>query len=189
MRRGHPLPRLWLMSDERQGEALWPALEQLPDDSGVVLRHYSLEADERLTLIDRAREIAARRGLILVVAGPPELALACGADGYHERSERIGPPGLLRTMSAHDAGELRLAERVGADLVFVSPVFTTRSHRGAPALGRVKFASLVARTNLPVIALGGMTEERAQGLVDTGMHGWAAIGALTPGLGESSRSG
>ncbi|MCA1749498.1 MAG: thiamine phosphate synthase [Parasphingopyxis sp.] len=168
------------MSDERQGEALWPALDNLPAGSGVVVRHYSLARAERRTLIDRVREIARPRGLVLIVAGPPDLATACGADGFHERSERIGPPELLRTMSAHDAAEIETAERVGADLVFVSPVFATRSHTEAPALGRAKFTSLVGQTDLPVVALGGMDAERAHSLAGTGMHGWAAIGALTP---------
>ena len=180
MRRGHPLPRLWLMSDERQGEALWPALEALPKGSGIVVRHYSLAADERSALIGRVGRIARRRGLLFVTAGPPDLAIAADADGFHERSKRIGPPGLLRTLSVHNEEELRLAERVGADLVFVSPVFPTASHPQGEALGPEAFAALVRTTDLPVIALGGMNAERARALADTGMHGWAAIGALTP---------
>src|SRR5439155_26981070 len=38
----HPLPRLWLMTDERQGDGLWAALERMPRGAGVVFRHYSL---------------------------------------------------------------------------------------------------------------------------------------------------
>ena len=45
----HPkrLPRLWMMTDERQGDALWSALERLPRGAGVVFRHYSLPAAAR----------------------------------------------------------------------------------------------------------------------------------------------
>lgn len=180
MRRGHPLPRLWMMTDERQGEALWPALDALPAGSGVVVRHYSLARTERRALIARVRTIARRRGLLFVTAGSPALAIASKADGFHERSARIGPAHLLRTMSAHNETELVTAERAGADLVFVSPVFSTRSHPGAATLGPRRLARLTWQTDIPVAALGGMTAERAQHLRSTGIYGWAAIGALTP---------
>ena len=52
MPRCHPVPRLWLMTDERQGETLWRALERLPERSGVVFRHYSLPAKERHRLFE-----------------------------------------------------------------------------------------------------------------------------------------
>lgn len=180
MRRGQPLPRMWMMTDERQGDRLWPALENLPRGSGVVVRHYSLADIERRALAARIRRIAQRRRLVLVVAGSPAFALRCRADGFHERSGRVGPPGLLRTMPVHDAREMVLANRVGADAVFVSPVFPTDSHPGAPALGRRGLARLAQGARAPVIALGDMTAGRARSLPRHAGYGWAAIGALTP---------
>lgn len=63
----------------------------------------------------------------------------------------------------------------GADAVFVSPVFATRSHPGAEVLG-VQGAERIARgLRVPVIALGGMDAARF-GELD-GFYGWAAIDA------------
>ncbi|QLC22717.1 thiamine phosphate synthase [Parasphingopyxis sp. CP4] len=184
VRRRHPLapalPKLWLMTDERQGDQLWPALDALPRGSGVIVRHYSLSPSERRVLVARIRKIADGRGLVLVTAGSAKLARSSHADGFHARSGERGPPGLIRTMAAHNLAELRLAERVGADLVFFSPVFATESHPGAPSLGRVRFGELVRQSRIPVIALGGMTNSRAQSLAGFNIYGWAAIGALTP---------
>ena len=166
MTRRQPLPRLWLMTDERQGDGLWRALERLPRGAGIVFRHYGLPHGERRRLFERVRRIARVRGLTLIVAGSP----LPGGDGTHGRPGRG-----LRTASAHNLRELKAAERSGADLVFLSPVYPTRSHPGAPALGPRRFALMAHQAKVPVIALGGMDKERARTL--GGADGWAGIDA------------
>ncbi|MBC2776302.1 thiamine phosphate synthase [Parasphingopyxis marina] len=178
--RRHPLPTLWLMTDERQGDRLWPSLARLPRGSGVIVRHHSLPIDDRRRLAARIRRIARARGLIMVMAGDQRLARRVRADGFHHRSRRIGAREMIRTVAAHNPAELRIAEQARADLVFLSPVFATESHRGAKMLGRVRFGLLARRTRISVIALGGMDARRAKGLRGMGIYGWAGIGALTP---------
>ena len=175
MRRRQPLPRLWLMTDERQGEGLWLALEKLPRGSGIVFRHYSLPAGERRALFERIKPVARQKRLMLLLAGSADEARAWGADGSHGRGSRrsLG----LRSAPVHDLAEIRRAERSGADILFLSPVFATRSHPGAAALGRVRFGLLAKKTRLPIIALGGMNAERAHSLSRFGLYGWAAIDA------------
>jgi thiamine-phosphate pyrophosphorylase len=87
-------------------------------------------------------------------------------------------PGGIRTASAHDRREAVRAVRDGADAVFVSPVFATRSHPGARALGRVRFGLIVRDLGVPVIALGGMDARRARTLPGS-VYGWAGIDAWT----------
>lgn len=185
MRRRHPrtrtslpLPRIWLMTDERQGERLWRALGAMPRNGGIVFRHYGLAPTARRALFDRVRQVARRRGLMLLLAAPPPQARAWGADGAHGRFSRIGAGAMILSASVHDAAELRAARH--ADLVFVSPVFATRSHPGARPLGLPAFAALCARARMPVIALGGMNARRAKRLKARGAYGWAAIDGLTP---------
>lgn len=170
-----PLPRLWLMTDERQGEGLWSAVERLPKGAGIVFRHYSLPPAERRALFERVRQIARGRGLILLLAGTAKLADAWGADGSHGR----GPArdGGLRSAPAHDLAEIKAAERNGADFLFLSPVFATRSHPDARPLGPLGFGRLARRTHLPVIALGGMNARRGRRLERHGAYGWAGIDA------------
>ena len=172
MRPRPPLPRLWLMTDPRMGEALWTALEQLPRGAGVVFRHYQLPPAERHELFARVRRVARRRRLVLLVAGPP----LRGADGRHGGRTRVGAPGL-KTRAVHHRRDLVAARRARVDAVFASPVFATRSHPGAPALGRVRFGLLIREAGVPVIALGGMNARRARSLAHFRIHGWAAIDA------------
>jgi thiamine-phosphate pyrophosphorylase len=164
------------MTDERQGEALWPALRRLPPGSGVVFRHYGFGAPERRTLFMRVRRLARARGLLLLLADSPRQARAWGADGAHGRHGRR--TGQLRSMAVHDQAELRAAR--DADLVFISPVFATRSHAGATGLGVAGFLRLMQDAAMPAIALGGMNYARGKRLIRFGAYGWAAIDALTP---------
>jgi thiamine-phosphate pyrophosphorylase len=169
----HPLPRRWLLTDPRQGEALWSALARMPHGEGVIFRHYDVPG--RRALFQRVRAIARRRRLVLLLAGSPALATAWRADGCYavdrRRATRRAP---LKAMGAHGRAELVAAARSGASLVLLSPLFPTRSHPRAGGLGRVRFMALAQGAALPVIALGGMDEGRARGL---GIHGWAAIDA------------
>lgn len=168
MRRRHPLPRLWLMTDERLGDGLWSALARLPRGAGVIIRHYGLPAPERRALLARIERIARRRGLVVLGAGG-----LVARDGAHNGRARRG----LRTASAHDRREVIAAVRAGADAVFVSPVFATRSHAGARGLGPVRFGLLVRGVPVPVIALGGMDARRGRRMAALGAYGWAAIDA------------
>jgi len=153
MSRRQPLPRLWLMTDERQGAALWEALERLPKGSGVVFRHYRLAPAERRKLFERVKRVAKRRRLLLLAGGRGN-----------------GP-----SASAHNLRELKTAERRGAALVFLSPAFPTRSHPGEPALGPVRFGLIARHARVPVIALGGLDARKARRLPH--IYGWAGIDA------------
>lgn len=78
--------------------------------------------------------------------------------------------------SVHDEQEALDARRAVASLVFVSPVYRTRSHPGAAALGPERAARLAQMAGCPAVALGGMTFGKFWTL-DSVFHGWAAIDA------------
>ena len=157
------------MTDERLGEGLWRALRRLPPGSGVVFRHYLLSPAERVRLFRAVRRRAMARGCVVVSAG----GLLPGADGVHG-------PGLgsgLRTAAAHDRREALAGVRAGAEVVFVSPVFATRSHPGTVALGAARAARVGHGLGVAVVALGGVDARRFRRLRGLGFDGWAGIDA------------
>ncbi|HEX8624120.1 MAG TPA: thiamine phosphate synthase [Allosphingosinicella sp.] len=164
MSRRQPLPRLWLMTDERQGDGLWAALERLPKGSGVVFRHYGLAPAQRRALFDRVRRVARRRRLLLLVGGK----------GLHGDGAHGGRRGGF-SASAHDLRDLKAAERSGAKLVFLSPAFPTRSHPGARVHGPVRFGLIAGQAKVPIIALGGVDGRSARRLPH--IYGWGGIDA------------
>src|SRR3546814_3468511 len=75
--RKRPLPRLWLMTDERVGdETLLAAIRRLPQGSGIIFRHSTLPTNKRRLLFARVRAIAQRPRPVLLLAAPAEIALA-----------------------------------------------------------------------------------------------------------------
>jgi thiamine-phosphate pyrophosphorylase len=165
-------PKIWLMTDERLGEALLPTISALPRGSGIVFRYYSLENEARQKLLRVVSAAARRYGHILVVGGRQIVAPVWLVAGRHGRMR-----GAL-TAPVHSLREAMAAQRSGALYLFVSPVFETQSHPGAAVLGRVRFGLLTRDLKTPVIALGGMNKMRARGLRQMNIDGWAAISAL-----------
>ncbi len=179
-RPGRRLPRLWLFTDARRLPDPRPAVARLPIGlGGVVLRHDG-EAGRRALGRDLARICRARR-LTLVVAGDARLAAALGA-GLHLRGGRwpgpVRPRRGLVSSSAHGSAELHRARRAGADLVFLSPVFATASHSGAPALGVLRWSRLARSMGLSIAALGGINGSSVRRLPRHLCQAVGAIGAL-----------
>lgn len=164
MPRRHALPPVWLFTDERQGDAVWKAIARLPKGrAGVIVRTPAL--------LNRIKTLCRARRLLCVISGPaPRRIGLSGSHGLHV--------GAL-TATAHNRRELVKARRVRAKLVFLSPVFPTRTHPGAPALGQVRFGLLAANARVNIAALGGMTAKRFKHMRKFKASGWGAIDALT----------
>ncbi len=169
-----PWPRDWLMTDERMGDRLWDAIDRVPSRTGgIVFRHYALGASERLALGEKVAALALERKLTLAVARDRVLADRLGAELVHNPSESGDVP---FSRSVHNEQDALEARRTGASLVFVSPVYPTRSHPGAESLGPERAVGLAQVAGCPAIALGGMTFGKFWTL-DAVFHGWAAIDA------------
>lgn len=178
------LPRLWLLSDERNDSRLEDALARLPSGSGFVFRHYHLEGDGRRRRFEQLGALARSRGHLAVLSDNPEAANEWGADGVYGDPRRLGrSDGLFRFATAHDDRDIALASSAEADAVFLSPVFPTRSHPDGGCLGPLRFRAIAARSDVPVIALGGMTAERAREL---DWPRWGAIDGLCDGLDSTN---
>lgn len=176
MDQGQTLPLLWLLSDARNDAKLERALAALPRGSGFVFRHYHLDPVQRRARFDRLADLGRQNGHRIVLAGNVQDSAAWGADGVYGTVGQIAPLDAgLRLGTVHGGDELQAANRAGIDGVFLSPVFPTRSHPGQKTLGLQRFRVLAQQALIPVIALGGMTAERAREL---DWPRWGAIDGL-----------
>lgn len=183
-RHGRLLPAIWLFSDPARLPDPRPAAAALPRGAGVVARGAA-----PVVLAGLAR-LARARGLALVVAADGRAALAARA-GLHlpERrpsrgllpmllARRAGVPWAVLTLAAHaTARAAGLARRLRPDVVFLSPIFPTASHPGAPALGPLRWQAAARRLPGAVGALGGVSAGTAL-RVPRRAAGLAAIGGL-----------
>lgn len=188
------LPRLWLFSDPARLPDPRGAAAALPRGSGVVARGV-----ESALLPGLARLLRQRRG-VLLLGGAPRAALRLRA-GLHlpdrapppgmaafRLARRAGAPWAMLSAAAHGGAGLARARRQRADLVFLSPLFATPSHPGAPFLGVWRWAALARRAGRPAMALGGITATTAP-RTPPGACGLAAITALLqPGHSVSRKS-
>ncbi len=125
----------------------------------------------------------------LLVNDRLDVALAERAGGVHlgERSLPLAEAkrltdslanrkNFLIGVSCHSLDAARSAELDGADYIFFGPVFPTPSKAayGAPQ-GLPSLAKVCARLSIPVIAIGGITQENAAGCLRAGATGLAAI--------------
>ena len=77
--------------------------------------------------------------------------------------------------SCHSLQELRKAEQLALDFVVLSPVMDTVSHPGAKVLGWQQFTEWVAKVNIPVFALGGVTKQDYKKALACGAQGISGI--------------
>jgi thiamine-phosphate pyrophosphorylase len=82
-------------------------------------------------------------------------------------------------ISTHSRAQALMAEREGADLIGFGPVFDTRTKLAAdPTVGLAALAQVCAEVRIPVVAIGGLTLERAWDVRRAGASMGAAISAL-----------
>lgn len=186
-----PVPPLWLFTDPNRMDVVQAVAALPPGLCGVVFRHDGVPGRRQL-LHAVARLCRARRTMLVVAGnGARNAAGAGGLAGRHLRGGRpvpglvpgsvLGPgaPSRCATASAHGVADMVRARRAGAACCFLSPLFPTASHPGAPALGLARWCAMARQSPLPALALGGMDGTTARRL-PRWVRGIGAISALLP---------
>lgn len=184
-----PDPPVLVITDRRQSRVPLPALAAAVFEGGgrwLLLRDKDLAQAERIALGRHLTEIAAPFGATVLMSGDVEAAIEAGAAGVH--LPRDGDPGAARAklgpaaligISAHDLGEAECAATAGADYATLSPIFASPSKPGyGPALGLEGLSEATAAVGMPVLALGGVTAQRARDCLAAGAAGIAVMGEV-----------
>jgi len=178
-----PLPPAFFLTDTKRVPDPASAVGYLPENVGVIFRHY--DHPDRASLCHSVRELCKQSGRLFLVAGDVALTKAVDADGLHvpswmrRRNLRIGSDRWVIS-AVHGQRELRWAEQAGVDAALISPVFATTSHIGASGLGLQRFARLAKSTPLPAYALGGINLKNAGRVCQAGAVGIAGIDLFLP---------
>jgi thiamine-phosphate pyrophosphorylase len=161
----------------------------------VQLRAKSLDAGvlaklARVILADIAEVPGTKTRLL--INGRADVAVAVGAAGVHltahpdeltpAQARRVfalaGRPAPVISISCHTLDEVQRARQAGVDLVLFGPVFEKRVH-GEQASAGVGLEALreacVAAGQVPVLALGGITQQLVEACIRAGAAGVAGI--------------
>lgn len=140
------------------------------------LRAKDCSARETLALLRGLAPMCHRVGVPLVANDRPDLAILAGCDWVHvgqedlpiERVRRIAP-GLGVGVSTHTLGQLEDALSAGPTYVAFGPVFETATKAKPDAVvGVTGLRAAYSRAlayGKPLVAIGGISRERARGLV------------------------
>ncbi|MEH6474399.1 MAG: thiamine phosphate synthase [Sneathiella sp.] len=174
-------PTAFYFSDETRGSDPLEQSRILPQDTGIIYRHYNFAG--RFNLAARLSKSCRKRQIPLFIAKTPGLAAAIGAAGCHLPENFIPMipairrrfPQLYVSAACHSEIAVKAAVQAGADLLFLSSIFPTKSHPGEKVLGLLSGARLARSTALPVFALGGISPQRLNAISAAGFAGFGAI--------------
>jgi thiamine-phosphate pyrophosphorylase len=162
----------------------------------IQVRERDLEASKLAAVVRAIVEVTAGTATRVVVNDRLDIALACGADGVHLRSDsmpvhaarRIAPRGFLVGRSVHSTDDAVLAAE--ADYLIAGTVFRTSSKPDVTTLlGVSGLRAIAERVRIPILAIGGIRNEAdVEAIARAGAAGCAAIGLFVDELSSAASS-
>jgi len=175
------LPKMFFFTDRKRFDNIFRIVQNLPKNSAVIIREYDLSGAQRLDFALKISDIAKKKSLKVWVGKDWKLANKIKADGVHlSDQEGFGWIGnssknLLVSCACHSEKSVRKAQKYGSDLIFYSPIFTTKSHPKQQPIGSLKLRNLTSKISTPIYALGGVSENNVQTLVNSNIVGIGGI--------------
>jgi thiamine-phosphate pyrophosphorylase len=186
------LPRLYVILDAvllKQSKLKTPEKECAQQLLGAGVRLLQLR-DKHATpreLLEKSRGLAdlirAQDGLFFV-NDRPDIANLAGASGVHVGQHDLNPEQARASLrdeqfvgvSTHNLEQFAAAAKTSADYIAVGPVFETRTKENPdPVVGAELVRRARALTDKPVVAIGGITLERAPEIIAAGADCVAVI--------------
>ena len=150
----------------------------------VQYRNKAASARAQLESATRLASILGRNGLTFIVNDRPDVAFLSGASGVHvgqddlgveEARAVIGPEKLIG-VSTHNREQFQQAIGTSADYIAVGPIFSTSTKAKAdPVVGTDLIHEVRPLTDKPIVAIGGITLNRAAEVIKAGADTVAVI--------------
>ena len=170
-------------------------------DAGVRLLQYRNKGATSRQLLENARRLSAElipRGATFIVNDRSDVAALAGASGVHvgqedlsvEEARAVVGRDRLVGVSTHNRAQFEQAAGSSADYIAVGPIFSTSSKASAdPVVGTEFVREVRPLTDKPIVAIGGITLERAREVVRAGADSLAVIGDIlrAPDPGQRAR--
>ena len=168
----------YYVTDRRQGDVVAYARQAIAAGVDMIqIREKDLPARELFALVCQVRDLVAGTPTRILVNDRLDVALAAGIDGVHLPGNGL-PAATVRPLvkvlgvSTHTLQEAIDAEHAHADFIVFGPVFDTPDKT---AVGVEKLHQIASRIKIPVLAIGGITSENTDQVVNAGAAGIAGI--------------
>jgi thiamine-phosphate pyrophosphorylase len=127
----------------------------------------------------------------------PDVALLAGASGVHvgqddldvEQARRVLGRDKLVGVSTHNLEQFERAAASSADYIAVGPVFGTSSKANPDPVVGVEFIRKTrALSDKPIVAIGGISVERAASVIEAGADSVAVISGILTAQDPAQRA-
>lgn len=157
----------------------------------VQLREKKLPAFDFYHQAKAALALASERGLRVIINDRVDVALALQAPGVHLGQDDLPPDaarkllgdGVIIGHSTHSVAQASAAAKLPVDYIAIGPIFETGTKVNPdPVIGLDGLRAVrQAIGNLPLVAIGGITEANAPAVIEAGADSVALISALLAG--------
>jgi len=150
------------------------------------LREKELDSETFLEEALKIKDVCRKYKVPFIINDNVDVAVASDADGIHIGQEdaaigdvrkRVGA-GKIIGVSAQTVEQAVLAESQGADYLGVGAVFKTGSKDDAEDVSLETLRKICDAVSIPVVAIGGITENNLSLLKGSGISGIAVISAI-----------
>ena len=180
------LPLMFFFSDRTAVKNIFNVVQNLPKNSAIIIREYDLNKTQKLDFAHKIIKIAKQKSLKVFVSKNWQLAIKIKADGVHFsdydnaqkclwKSNKIFSKKLLISYSCHSLSSIKMAAKYGCDLIFYSPIFATKTHPQQKAIGSFGLRNAIAKTSIPIYALGGVTQQNIKIIANRHIAGIGGI--------------
>jgi len=181
------LPRLYVILDQTLLTISEAECAQKLAGAGVRLVQYRNKAASARAQLESATRLASilgRNGLTFIVNDRTDVAFLSGASGVHvgqddlgvEEARAVVGPEKLIGVSTHNREQFQQAIGTSADYIAVGPIFSTSTKAKAdPVVGTDLIHEVRPLTDKPIVAIGGITLNRAAEVIKAGADSVAVI--------------
>ena len=155
----------------------------------IQLRDKDASAKEILQAAIACLKVTGVAGATLIINDRVDVALTSNADGVHLGQEDLGVEEAREILgddkiigiSTHTIDQFLAAMETSANYIAVGPVYPTGSkENAAPVVGLDLVREARKISDRPIVAIGGITPERAPGVIAAGADSVAVISSLYP---------
>ena len=158
-------------------------------DGGVTflqLREKTLDEAHFLEEAKELQKLCKEYKVPFIINDNVDIAVAMNADGVHvgqsdmeagDVRAKLGPDKIIG-VSAQTVEQAILAEKHGANYLGVGAVFPTSSKDDAVEVTHETLKAICEAVSIPVIAIGGITQQNVSELAGSGICGIAVISAI-----------
>lgn len=152
----------------------------------VQLREKNLSTLEFYELAKQVKEVLTPYHIPLMINDRLDIALAVDAEGLHIGQEDLPLPiarqlfgeNKVIGLSVSNLAEAQLAQQQGADYLGVGAVFPTSTKLDADSVTLAQLKEMKEAVSIPVVAIGGITQDNVEQVLKTGVDGVAVISAI-----------